>query len=417
MNDQRNGTNGFGAHTNGNGHNGHDQKSGIVAKEDPLLSTVVPNARKRIATNNKLTFGARNYFQWATDQSLTFGSYIRRGVFKISDHDAGIRFKVDARTVRNWKRELEPTGEIWFTEKWMKNSFPQTVYNITAIVGQANLPLNADSDDGSLADDEIFSSNRRRQQSARRNAGSGMFVCRAHGQSGCELCRQHRTPPRVPATLTAPETLQNSAENDTVGNFLPPTTEKINRPPRKGFSAHHGKNLPPPTEAICRDARKEFSAVDGKDLPLSTEKRFRGERKQFADKGKTRDIDLGSKESLGGAQPPSFEVEEAIKEGDTLFGDWCLQWKPDDYRSKWEKELRRIKMKLMNGSSPFWQRRADYLQTKLDGGKPPVTKAGPVRGVKTGKLSKPDRMPFEQRQALAAKHFKKLSPSPVAAGT
>lgn len=289
--------NGYLGTTNGNGNgngNGHDKVFDIKKADDPLLSKIVPEARRRVCQNTKIPESARMFFCWLTDMSLLFGAYIRRGVIKFSDADLAARFKVSDKTIRNWKRWIEATGEVWLTEKWMKNSFPQTVYNITAIVGQATLPLSVESEDGNLADDQVFSSNRRRQQNSRR-AGNGKFGCRLHGETNCPECRQ--TPPRVFVATARNTTVAISEEITPEVKILPPTAAIDCRPPRQMVSAHHGNTLPLPTESDCRPARQTVAAEDGNGLPRGAANGFRTARQTVADNKETQVGESGVLES------------------------------------------------------------------------------------------------------------------------
>src|SRR5947209_8817965 len=94
---------------NGNGTltNGHDKIFDIKRSDDPLLSKVVPEARRRVCQNTKIPESARMFFCWLTDVSLLFGQAIRKGVVKFSDADLAARFKVSDKTIRNWKRWIE----------------------------------------------------------------------------------------------------------------------------------------------------------------------------------------------------------------------------------------------------------------------------------------------------------------------
>lgn len=247
MSDQPHGTNGTGARTNGNGHEyfSEDNKS-----EAQRLAIVVPQARRRVCQNTKIPESARMFFCWLTDMSLLPGVNSRRGVVKFSNGYLAQRFDVSDKTIQNWKLWIASTGEVWLTEKHMKNSFPQTVYNITAIVGQATLPMDVDSNDGSLPEDEIFSSNRRRQTGSKRERTSGKFACRVHGVSGCPICRQ-KTPPPCRARSVA-------------GDFAK-SGRKRHR--WKNFAVLHGNRLPPTTANGCRRGRQMVAVGHGNQLP------------------------------------------------------------------------------------------------------------------------------------------------------
>jgi len=77
------------------------------------------------------------------------------------------------------------------------------------------------------------------------------------------------------------------------------------------------------------------------------------------------------------------------------------------HRSKLEKELGRIKVKLMNASGAerdFWQVRADFLRELLDGGKPPKVAA---KSPALPRAAKPmPKMPLAQGKELLAKALK-----------
>jgi hypothetical protein len=383
MNEQSNGaTNGHGAYSS-NGHtngNGHTKIFDLSPKADPLLSQIVPAARRKVCTMTRICEAARMFYCYLTDMSLLPGVNSRKGVVKFSDFDLSLRFKVSDKTIRNWKRALESTGEIWLTEKFMKNTFPQTVYNITAIVGQATLPMNSESADGSTPEDEVFSSNRRRQMAVKRDPGTGKFSPRV---ATPPTLPPKMTPPTPPMPEVSPENLQNQAENEPSGKILPPPTAIDCRPPRQMVAALGGNSLPSPTAIDCRGGRQSIAVVGGNGLPSSAANGFRGRRQSIAGNGKTKVRELVPKEGNGGEPTPRNELEaDAFKDGDTGFGDWCDSWKAE-FRGKLVKELGRCKVKLQIAPSAFWQRRADFLQAKLDGGKPPIKAlAGPVRSVK-----------------------------------
>lgn len=385
--------------TNGNGHaNGNKGIFDLVQKADPLLSQIVPAARRRVCTMTSICEAARMFYCYLTDMSLLPGVNSRKGVVKFSDYDLAMRFEVSDKTIRNWKRALESNKVIWLTEKFMKNTFPQTVYNITAIVGEPPLPMNVDGDDGSVPEDEVYTSNRRRQRAVRRSNQSGKFTCRIHGEAGCKICRR-QTPPTLPMPEVSPEISQNQAENDTAGKILPRTTAIDFRPPRQPFAAHGGNELPSPTAIDFRGGRQMVAVGDGNGLPLSAANGCRGERQTVADNGKTLGLVRGSPRDKKGESTPRNEVEEAaMEEGDTGFMAWCADWKTE-FRGKRQKELLRIKGKLAVAPSPFWQRRADFLQVCLDGGKPPVTKPT-VRPVKTS-TGTTQKLPDEKFDKLA----------------
>jgi hypothetical protein len=76
--------NGNGNGANGNG-NGHDKIFNLNKADDPLLSKVVPAARRKVCENTKICEAARMFFCYLTDMSLLPGVNSRKGVVKFSD--------------------------------------------------------------------------------------------------------------------------------------------------------------------------------------------------------------------------------------------------------------------------------------------------------------------------------------------
>lgn len=384
-------------HTNGNGANGngngHEKIFGLTKAEDPMLSIVVPQARRRVCQNTKIPESARMFFCWLTDMSLLPGVNSRRGVVKFSNSYLAQRFDVSEKTIQNWKQWVCSTSEIWVTEKWMKNSFPQTVYNIAAIVGQATLPMNVDSDDGSLADDEIFSCNRRRQKATKRDKeGSGKFACRAHGVSGCPICRRE-TPPTPQTPEVSPEILRNQAENDTAGIILPATTAIDCRPQRQMVAVHNGNGLPSATAIDCRGERQLVAAGDGNGLPLSPATDCRGDRNQIAGNGKTENRESVLKEKRGEPTPP-----------DNAFETWRrgLQGQFPSHLRVLEKKIR-AKLETA-GSEAVKAGLRRQLKAVCDVLLPPVPddpKPGPTRAVKPAAPPLPKMNLAEARARMA----------------
>lgn len=350
-------TNGNG---NGNGNaNGHTKIFDLAPKQDPMLSVYVPAARRKVCQNTKICEAARMFFCWLTDMSLLPGVNTRKGVVRFSDRDLAIRFRRNEKTIRNWKRAVESTGEVWTNEKWMKNSFPLTIYNITCIVGQATLPMNIESEDGNLPDDEIFSSNRRRLQVAPRSRESGKFVCRLHGLANCQDCRRI-TPPGVPVSVATAVTPQKTEENGSSGKILPPTTAIDCRPPRQLVAAHHGNTLPSPTAIDCREARQLVAAEHGNRLPRPAAIGCRGERQTVADNGETGGKSLSNSGGKGEALPTEKQFQDWLRSLDGM------------YTSRLKDLERTFTMKIQKAQSPEakseWKRRLAIVQERLLGG-------------------------------------------------
>jgi hypothetical protein len=363
---------------NGNG-NGHGKIFDLSPKEDATLAKVAPNARKECCRDTSLTEGARMFFCYLTDCALTFGTYIRRGVVKFADSDLARQFDVSPKTIRNWKRALQARGRIWLTERWNKNSFPTTVYNITALVGQPELPLDVESRDGSIVADENFSaSNRHPGRFLRRDPASGNWACRMHGVSGCSICRSNRRGGGFQdRPQNQPKTDKKATDKGPCEKILPSTTAIDYRAPRKQITAHHGKNLPTPTAKFYRGGGKPFTVAHGKNLPLPTVTDCRGQRKEVADNGKTVDGDLSISGDRGKSSPPDLALNEWIKD--------LKSRKPRLY----PRELQDIKTKLLEQrlkaegvqARLFINKKIDAVDELMLGPTPPseTPKASPVR--------------------------------------
>ncbi|MDE2100750.1 MAG: hypothetical protein KGL39_26125, partial [Patescibacteria group bacterium] len=287
-----------GANGNGNGNgNGHGKIFDLAPKQDMVLAKIVPEARRRICLNNLLSAAARMFFCFLTDTSLLFGVNVRKGVVKFSDADLANRFRVNARTIRTWKRELESTGEIWTTERWMKNSFPVTVYNVTCIpeVGPRPEQKDAESQDGSLVED--FASNRRRRP-AGRDPFSGKFARRD-------------TPPSPGPILPERPKIEDLAVDKGPDEFFQPSTaEKNSRPPRLKTAVLHGEKQPTPTAKNSRLGRLKTAVADGEKQPQSAAENSRSGRLNSAD---NRETGVGESASFGvrGEALPTEKQEEA----------------------------------------------------------------------------------------------------------
>lgn len=348
---------------NGNGDkNGHsDGVFGLVKKDDPILAHVAPRARREVCFDLSITEAARMFYCFLVDCSLWAGVNIRRGVVRFSNSYLAKRFGVSEKTIQNWKRQLIETGRIWNTEKRMKNSFPMTVYNIVAIVGQAMLPLNLDTEDGSLPEDEVTSNRTRPRFTERVAKGTRTIDGRPVGgrwvaRGGSKLAASPKTT----------ESAQNAVAQEPEEKILPCSAAIDCRPPTKPIAAHSGKILPSRAEINCRGGRQKVASVDGNKLPLSAEIDCRGERKTVADNEES----LNGVKSIkreGEAPPPPLPEEEAIKAWlQTLNG--CFPSRLEKMREKFHRQLKDasqegkklLKLKiakldeLLDGPQPEW---------------------------------------------------------------
>jgi hypothetical protein len=303
---------------------GHGRIFDLAPKTDPLLAQIVPAARRKVCLNTSISAAARMFFCFLTDSSLQPGLNTRKGVVKFSDAALAERFKINPRTVRNWKRELESAGEIWMTEKWMKNCFPATVYNIAAIVGAPPETRNSESEDGSLVEEEVFSSNRRRRRLVQREAGSGKFSRR-----DTPRCPDS-TPPETPKT---PEMAVNKTPNEF---FLPSTTAKNCRGPRQKIAAVHGKKQPSPPAKNSRLGRQKTAVARGKKQPWPAAKNSRGPRQKTADKEETEALrerfsETSFKRSTGLNAQKKLGIEGKIQRENLFLADvgaMMERWRP-----------------------------------------------------------------------------------------
>jgi len=281
---------------NGNGHVTGATAHGtrvfdLQPKQDPLWTQIVPKSRREVCGDTRMTEGARLLFCYITDCSLLPGVNSRPGVVRFANPYLAKYFAVSEKTIQNWKRALEQTQRIWCSEKWMKNSFPTTVYNVAAIVGPRPMSLNQDSEDGSLVDDGW--SNRKRNRATRRD-DRGRWT-RGGGYQKPEMPK--------PDILTENPVLQEPERK-----ILPSSTATHCRPQRQPIAAHNGNPLPSPTETHCRSGAQSIAAHDGNPLPLGAETHCRRGRKQIAGNGETSDVrvQVGQrilKRSTGGNAP------------------------------------------------------------------------------------------------------------------
>jgi hypothetical protein len=151
---------------NGNGNgSGNGKIFDLAPKEDPILAIVCPISRRKIAKDKSLPMGARVMYDFLIDYSLWREKCPVRGVVTMPNGDVARHLGISTRSVQNYKGLLRSRGAIFTSEKFLRNAWPATVYYITAIVGQEQLPGMEDFDEGRLADDDsVTRSNRRRLQ-------------------------------------------------------------------------------------------------------------------------------------------------------------------------------------------------------------------------------------------------------------
>src|SRR5437762_1079235 len=126
----------------------------IHPKEDPLLKEVVARARRRTAMEKTLRRGARLLIDFLTDFSLWPGHNVKPGVVRLSNSDLARYLGASMRSIQRWKIELRARGLIFTREKFLRNSWPVTTYNVIAICGQETLPFTTDLEDGYVTDDD-----------------------------------------------------------------------------------------------------------------------------------------------------------------------------------------------------------------------------------------------------------------------
>jgi hypothetical protein len=275
-------------HVNGNGHtngNGNGGVFGLHAKEDPMLTKFVPQSRREVFHNKKVSVGVRMFYAYLTDFSLFPGVCTRRGVYSESNTTIAQRLGVSTRTIQNWKSELVALGKICITEKWQKHSYPKTVYNIVDIVGQAPLPMAIESEDGSAPEDEIFTaSNRRRSKMIR-------------GESG-----KWKKPVGGSKSLETPISrflAENPAHQDNPNQNLPASHETDCAAPAQLDARHQRNTLRAAHEPDCVPAAQPSSLVARTPLRGTHEPDCAGPTKPVADNREIRTLNSeGNGESL-----------------------------------------------------------------------------------------------------------------------
>lgn len=365
------------------------KKPFTLAPVGPDYAEIVPKARRTVGFNATLTLGARLFFALLTDFSLWTGVNQRPGVIRKPNSYWARKLGVSERTIQAWKAELLATGDVWLTEKWMKNSYPETVYHVAAIVGPPVETTEAERADANPEDEDEPLSNRRRRRTLTR-LPSGRF--------GKPATPETAEPSK--SALSA----QNTDSVDRASGNLPSPTEASFRSERKDASAPHGSPLPLSHEGNFRPERKPASALDGSPLPLPAETGFRGLRKQPADKGEVQIGGLRQK-SQGKAVPAVPAAPPELSSEEKAFRKW--EGRLD---KMFDRELRQVKADLQKALKTLMteagkascRRKLAAVEERLTG--PPPDEPSPVK-VETPAQPKPKPvpLPIEKRRELMAK--------------
>jgi hypothetical protein len=281
--------------------------------------------------------------------------------------DAHGKILVQESVTDGWLQELVQRGYIWLGKHRIANipraKWPN-VYNVACHVPQRLTP-HLPWLDGGFGSENVINTTLAEPCSPRENTIFHASDTPGYGETPENTpARHHNGNLPVTATPTSPSPQRQQANHRTGG--LPVTASDTCPSPQRQQARHRIGYLPVTEKATGQPANAVHlgESLDTKTVPRLTKE---------------------------GSHPPGLAVEEAIKEGDTGFGDWCYAWQiktpshpTGEYRGKLVKELGRIRVKLQTDRSAFWQRRAAFLQTELDGGKPPVAKPGPARTVKPG---------------------------------
>jgi hypothetical protein len=281
------------------------EKFTIAAKEDPILAIVVPQSRRKVARDKTLPMGARVMYDFLTDYSLWKEKCPLRGVVTMPNGDLARHLGISIRSVQNYKSLLRSRGAIFTSEKFLRNAWPATVYYITAIVGQEQLPGMEDFEEGRLADDDsVIRSNRRRMQPRFRDQ-KGKWL-KAFGI-------QDDTNQNLPATHAngcVPGTHHDACQN---GN---------------GLRAGHATDCLPRTLEIADMARSHLRAGHAAICVPGT--------KQDADKGGATDVSIKSsvapfkRSTVGNASKKAGRAKKITAENAFLADvAWIMDiWKP-----------------------------------------------------------------------------------------
>jgi len=361
-----------------------------LAPSEPDLGQLILTARDEVVEDNSLSLGSRLMFVRILDLSVRQSSNVRPGVVTISQMKLSEKFSVSERTIWNWRAELIGKRYVWMSLQPMPNAWPIDTYHVSAIHPPAN--------SGDKTTSEGLWGNGTRRARPSNGLGARPPVSGENPTPG-----PRRNQLRVANSFIPPAKSSNLLENATAGR----------NPLRRG------------AETDCDWEPKQVATGSRNRLRLGAETGCDGEPKQIAT-GSRNQLRLGAetdcehKKALGVGNsslevggnpplPPDLDLAAAIKDGDGAFGDWRDSWSlkspgnpGGEFRGKIVKELGRCRLKLQIQPGPFWKRRAEHLQSVLDGGKAPAS--APANAKATGAASPPKKpMPPEKRAKLFAK--------------
>jgi len=358
-----------------NGHDGHRKAFALVPAPEDDTKRIL-EARWRVCTHADVQDGAARMFVLLQDGSLNPQlNFNRRGVLSVSQPVLAEWLHCGERSIRNYMRQLVAIGEVWTRYKALPHGARIIEYFLTCVRPQ---------------DEFEFARKLNDQQLWGRSAGKSAFQNDARGPKGQFVSpNPDVAPPTRPVLPVAPKAEESTETPNFAasgGKKLPslPATDFPGR--RQAVAADGGK--------ICRQPGKAVAADGGKKRPSTAAKFCRESRQNRPALIESQNGDRDHLEKGGEPTPPADQALE----------DWkkSIAGPPGHptHRSKLEKELGRIKVKLMNATGAerdFWQVRADFLRELLDGGKPPkVAAKSPAPPAKP----KPAPMPFGKRKAL-----------------
>ncbi len=337
------------------------------------MSKLAPEARREVQLDADLDWGAKVLFDYLTDCSLWSGHNMGRGVIRYSNRDLARAFKVSIKTIQNWKRQLAGRGVLWLTEKFMKNCYATTVYNITKLVGQKPLPFASDFEDGScVQDDNERVSNRRRFIPGQRDA-------KGHWVSAKEKTSDNQ------------KSAQNADSEHARRKILPASLATGCQPRTKQVASPAGNGLPAGHETGCVGGAKQIARVAGNGLPAGHETGCQRGTKQIADYGETQAKSIESKRG-GKAPSPPDRASKPTKEESELE-----RWRQSlngMFPSKLEKMLQRLTAQKDQAKAPnliaFLRHKIRIVKQILDGPLPEFeAPAVPARAASPAPPAKP----------------------------